>query len=98
MFRAACSIPYYDSVFLTGGWDTYDYYTLDLVQQYDLNGLVPYPIPSLNEARESHGCGYYYNKDGEKVEFKHCSSFYRAVSSGLARCWRIQLRLLLLLL
>ena len=69
MFSHGCGIPDYDSIVLTGGDDDRngDGYGVQLssVQRYDLNGLVE-DLPSLNQAREGHGCGF-YNKDGTKV-------------------------------
>jgi len=69
----ACSIPGYpgypDSVVLTGGSNDYTYTTLNLVEVYGPDGVIetfPPLVPNLNEAREGHGCGYYY-RDGEKV-------------------------------
>ena len=72
MFSLACSIPDYetDTVVLTGGFDDSYGTSTTLVERYDLNGLVievP-PIAPLNQAREGHGCGYFYNKDGVKVK------------------------------
>ena len=96
MSSYGCGIPDYDSIVLTGGYDPDDNIQLSSVQRYDLNGFVE-NLPSLNEAREIHGCGCYYNNDGEKVKFKLCVSLYRAASSGLPRCWRIQFQFLLLL-
>ena len=75
MSRHACSIPEYesDTVVLTGG--EYDSDALSTVERYDLNGLVE-TLPSLNQAREGHGCGYFYNKDGTKVKLTVCVSLY----------------------
>ena len=66
--RYTCSIPDYesDTVILTGGsLDQYQI-TLSLVERYGPNGFVE-RLPYLNHPREGHGCGYYHNKDGEKV-------------------------------
>ena len=92
MFSHGCGIPDYDSIVLTGGYDPDDNIQLSSVQRYDLNGFVE-NLPSLNEAREIHGCGCYYNNDGEKVKFKLCVSLYRAASSGLPCGRRFQLYL-----
>ena len=69
MFSLACSIPDYetDTVVLTGGLDTYNDTDTTSVERYDLKGFVE-NLPSLNQAREGHGCGYFYNKDGVKVK------------------------------
>ena len=73
MSRNACSIPEYesDTVVLTEGESNSD--ALSTVERYDLNGLAQ-TLPSLNQAREGHGCGYFYYKGGIKVKFTFCVS------------------------
>ena len=84
MFSSACSITDYDTdtVILTGGYGD-DYYSSSTVERYGHYGLEE-TLPSLNTARNGHGCGCYYNDYGQKVEFgdlffltKLCRSYSR---------------------
>ena len=77
MFSLACSIPDYetDTVVLTGGYNDDIGISTASVERYGLNGLVETMAP-LKQAREGHGCGYFYNKDGIQVKLKVCVSLH----------------------
>ena len=50
---------------LTGG-----VYTNTTVSRYTTSGWME-DLPELNEWRDSHGCGYFYNDDMQRVSIRH---------------------------
>ena len=60
--RSACSIELPESFILTGGYET----SLTKVTKYSTSGWME-DLPELQEGRRSHGCGYFYNDDMERV-------------------------------
>ena len=60
-FRVACSIELSETFILTGGS-----YTWTTVSKYSTSGWVE-DLPKLNQGRQYHGCGYYFNEDMERV-------------------------------
>ena len=50
---------------LTGGE-----YTGATVSRYTTSGWME-DLPELNEWRDSHGCGYFYNDDMQRVSIRH---------------------------
>ena len=90
MFSWSCAITDYDTdtVILTGGYDDMDN-SITTVERYGHDGLEE-TLPSLNKARDSHGCGCYYNKAGQKVEFEVLLQLTLS-STGATRDWRVQL-------
>ena len=60
-FSYACSIEMPEMFILTGG-----YYISRTVSRYSMDGWME-DLPELNEARTSHGCGYFYNDDMQRV-------------------------------
>ena len=61
-FSLACAINLGSSVVLTGGD-----FTLTRVSQYNEAGWVR-DLPDLLQERNRHGCSYYNNDDGTKVD------------------------------
>merc|ERR1719369_482031 len=61
--RLACSIPDHtnNSVIITGGRNT-----LRTVSRYSTSGHVE-DLPSLNQGRYQHGCGFYRDDSGDQV-------------------------------
>jgi len=59
--RNACSIGLPEMFILTGGESTGV-----TVSRYTTNGWME-DLPELNEWRDSHGCGYFYNDDMQRV-------------------------------
>ena len=64
-FRDACSIELPEMFILTGGR-----YTLTTVSRYTTSGWME-DLPELNDGRYSHGCGYFYNDDMQRVSIRH---------------------------
>ena len=58
----ACAINLGSSVILTGGR-----YTLTTVSEYNEDGWVK-DLPPLQQARYWHGCTYFDNNNGAKVD------------------------------
>ena len=50
---------------LTGGEDT-----RTTVSRYSTSGWME-DLPELNEGRQEHGCGYFYNDDMQRVSIRH---------------------------
>ena len=61
-FSLACAINLGSTVTITGG-----YFYRKLVTEYSETGFVR-ALPQLQEARYGHGCSFYVNKDGTKVD------------------------------
>ena len=62
----ACAIDLGSSVLITGGFADND--AVKSVREYNEAGLVlNHPHPSLNQERYYHGCSYYGNAEGNKV-------------------------------
>merc|ERR1719474_1134832 len=59
--REACSIELPEMFILTGGYDT-----RTTVSRYSTSGWME-DLPQLNEERRSHGCGFFYNDDMQRV-------------------------------
>jgi len=57
----ACSIELPDMFILTGGE-----HSMKKVSQYSTSGWMD-DLPELNEGRNDHGCGYFYNDNMERV-------------------------------
>jgi len=57
----ACSIELPEMFILTGGLDTWT-----TVSRYTTSGWME-DLPELNEGRWTHGCGYFYNDDMQRV-------------------------------
>ena len=62
----ACAINLGSSVILTGGYDTS---VVSRVTEYNEAGYVK-DLPPLLQGREGHGCSYYNNAEGTKVDIK----------------------------
>merc|ERR1719312_1312604 len=58
---AACAITDHTTVIMTGG-----VFTQHTVSRYGTTGHIE-DLPSLNQGRESHGCGAYADDSGEQV-------------------------------
>ena len=74
-FRRACSIevPGSDNLIVTGGYGSsalggYGSSALATVQVYSIHGAT-HQLPSLNNARRNHACGYYYDTDHKIVSY-----------------------------
>ena len=52
---------------LTGGCSAGEYYTTPRVVEYNEDGFLR-DLPQLQNHRRDHGCGYYVNEDGTKVD------------------------------
>ena len=67
-FRDGCSIGLPEMFLLTGGVLAYGQYndTVTTVSRYTTSGWVE-DLPELNKRRRSHGCGYYFNDDMQRV-------------------------------
>ena len=65
-FREACAIsdPDTDTVIITGGW--YGVY-LSFVTRYNVDGFDE-KLPTINVARNGHGCSSYLDSEGHKVK------------------------------
>merc|ERR1719342_1888528 len=59
--KYACSIELPEMFILIGGT-----YTRTTVSRYSTSGWME-DLPKLNEGRRSHGCGYFYNDDMQRV-------------------------------
>ena len=98
-FRAACDINLGSSVMITGG-----YYTSKTVTEYGENGYMR-DAPELQVGRRNHGCSYYVNSDGTKVDdeilitllCKYFRLYWSLVAGWLVittpqpRCWWVLL-------
>ena len=62
MYSDACSINLGSSVILTGGR-----FFLDRVSEYSESGFSRY-LPQLLQGRFGHGCSYFENEEGVKVD------------------------------
>ena len=60
----ACAINLGTTVIITGGY----YSTDNTVTEYSEDGFVR-DLPGLLEWRINHGCSYYDNEEGTKVDF-----------------------------
>ena len=49
-----------------------------LVSQYTEDGFVG-NLPSLNDRRQSHGCGFFYNDDNERVRTRSDFHFLKSI-------------------
>ena len=58
--RFACSIELPEMFIVTGGSSK------TIVSRYTSSGWME-DLPELNEGRSSHGCGYFYNDDMQRV-------------------------------
>ena len=58
---SACAIDLGQTVLITGGW-----YDRPRVSEYTEIGFLR-DLPSLQEGRHSHGCTYFVNDQGTKV-------------------------------
>ena len=61
IFSDACTIQLADWVVVTGG--TWDGRTVSV---YNVNGWVE-DLPGLNQGRDEHGCGYYFDSNNDIV-------------------------------
>ena len=52
---------------LTGGCSSSEYATTLRVVEYNEDGFLR-DLPQLQYHRRNHGCGYYVNEDGSKVD------------------------------
>ena len=64
-FSSACAINLGSSVILTGGWEDSDVATR--VSEYNEDGYVR-DLPPLQQGRDNHGCSYFDNDEGTKVD------------------------------
>jgi len=66
--RDACSIEFPEMFIVTGGEYIVngEVHTSTQVSKYSTSGWIE-NLPELQEGREDHGCGYYYNDDMERV-------------------------------
>jgi len=88
--RWACSIEMPEMFILTGG-----YHTLKTVSRYSTSGWME-DLPEMNDGRNSHGCGYFYNDDMQRVflvaggryNYNDLSSTETLVEGGQA--WNLQ--------
>merc|ERR1719342_980004 len=85
--KLACSIELPEMFILTGGE-----YTETTVSRYSTSGWME-DLPELNEGRRSHGCGYFYNDDMQRVflvagGYSSISSSETLVEGGQA--WNFQ--------
>ena len=85
----ACAINLGSSVIITGG----AYHTITrkrIVSEYKETGWIR-DLPSLLQGRYSHGCSYYDNNEGTKVDIliliNHCPIIMTNTISDLPRDW-----------
>ena len=62
MYSEACSINLGQTLFLTGGT-----YSLNRVSEYSEDGYLR-DLPQLLQGRWDHGCSYFKNDEGTKVD------------------------------
>ena len=60
--RSACAINLGSSVIITGGEHSHN-----KVSEYSESGFTRY-LPELQQGREDHGCSYFENEEGTKVD------------------------------
>merc|ERR1712131_478412 len=85
--REACSIELPEMFILTGG-----VYTMTTVSRYSTSGWME-DLPELNEGRYSHGCGYFYNDDMQRVFLVAGGSSYLSSTETLVeggQAWNFQ--------
>ena len=61
----ACAINLGTTVVLTGGWGS-----SQRVTEYSEDGFLR-DLPHLQEMRASHGCSFYENANGTKVDIRY---------------------------
>merc|ERR1719348_343193 len=85
--KYACSIELPDMFILTGGEST-----RTTVSRYSTSGWME-DLPELNEGRQEHGCGYFYNDDMQRVFLVAGGSSYLSSTETLVeggQAWNFQ--------
>ena len=69
-FRSSCTIELPESFLVTGGYEIPVFIGITRkVSRYSTSGWIE-NLPNLNEGRDSHGCGFFYNDAMERVGFE----------------------------
>jgi len=73
-------------VILTGGATYYDYKPTPRVVEYNEEGYLR-DLPQLQVQRRDHGCGYYVNQDGIKVDTDINHTVLSSSRLDIPCCW-----------